>query len=107
MTEPEPVDKPPRESLRSRPSAIWLVVGAVVGGFLVGPFKLEPAWLWGMGGGLAGGLVGALAGWVASRKLPVLVRVLLVLTVLGSGFFLIWLVAGRQWILTPRSIGFS
>ncbi len=53
--------------MRRTSLTLWIVFGAVLGGFIVGAFPLQPAMVWSMGAGLAGGLWGALSGWVARR----------------------------------------
>jgi hypothetical protein len=78
---------------------IAVAAGAILGGLVVGAFDNRPAWLWGMGGGLAGGLVGWLAWRLGTSSMPVTVRVLLAVTVVAGGFLLIWLTAGRAWVL--------
>jgi hypothetical protein len=85
--------------MRNRPEAVWLVIGAVLGGMIVGPFRLQPPWLWGMFGGLFGGALGAAAGYLSRRAWPVPMRALAVLLLLGAGFFALWMISSGQFLL--------
>jgi hypothetical protein len=76
-----------------------VAAGAILGGLLVGAFDNRPGWLWGMGGGLAGGVIAWLSWRLSTSSVPTAVRALLVMLVAGAGFFLIWFVAGRAWVL--------
>ena len=85
--------------MRSRREVVWLVVGAVIGGMIVGPFRLQPPWLWGALGGLFGGGIGALAGYLTRRPWPGPVRAVLVLALLGLGFFSLWMLASAGFLV--------
>ena len=78
---------------------VAVAAGAILGGLLVGAFDNRPGWLWGMGGGLAGGVVGWLAWRLGTSSMPVVIRALLAAVLVFAGYFLIWCVAGRAWIL--------
>lgn len=80
-----------------------MVLGAVAGGVLVGLYRLQPAWLWGLLAGAAGGLLGGAAAAIMGWKRPLAVRLLAAGALLLAGFFLLWLVAGRQWVTDPRN----
>jgi hypothetical protein len=88
--------------MRGRAEQVGVVAGAIAGGIVVGSFNLQPSWLWGMGGGLAGGVIGALATYVATLKWSWSLRAVAVLLIVGSGFFALWMIAGRQFVLDPR-----
>lgn len=93
--------------MRTRLETLWVVAGAVLGGLVVGPFRLQPGWFWGVLGGSVGGLLGAVAAHVATRRWHWALRALAVLAVFGCGFFSLWLAAGREFVLdrTYRSLG--
>jgi hypothetical protein len=89
----------PESSLRRGPLTGWIAAGAVAGGLLAGTFRLEPALAWGMGYGLAGGALGALAGWVWRLPKLLAVRLTGVVLILAIGLFVLWLIAGRAFLL--------
>jgi hypothetical protein len=76
--------------MRTRAETIWVVVCAVIGGMIVGPFHLEPAWAWGMLGGAVGGVLGGIAGYITTLRWPWPVRALVAVLVVGLGFFGLW-----------------
>ena len=85
--------------MRAHAGTVWIVVGAIIGGAITGPFRLQPPWLWGMLGGLAGGLLGSLAAYVSTRRWHWSLRALTIALVLGSGFFGLWMVTSLQFVL--------
>jgi hypothetical protein len=89
---------------RTRAEAVWIALGAMVGGFITASFNLEPTWLWAMAGGGGGGATAALAAYVANRPLSRPLRLLSAAAVLVVGFFAIWLIAGRQYITDPANM---
>lgn len=89
--------------MRTRGENIWVVLGAVLGGMIVGTFPPEPRWLWGVGGGVAGALLGLLSAYLFSRPWPWPARALGVLAVFGGGFLLLFLGVGRLWITNPHN----
>ncbi|HTE18351.1 MAG TPA: hypothetical protein VK689_08220, partial [Armatimonadota bacterium] len=89
--------------MRGRVERVGVVAGAIAGGIVVGSFNLQPAWLWGMAGGVAGGFIGALAVYAKSKSWPWPLRTLAVILIVGGGFFALWMIAGRQFVLNPMN----
>lgn len=87
-----------------RAQLLGTAAGAGLGSFIVSVFKLQPAWLWGMAGGVGGGLTAALAGYVLTRRWPVALRAVAALLILGMGFAALYMLAGGLWITDPRNI---
>ena len=89
--------------MRTRAEQLGVMVGAIAGGLVVGSFSLQPAWLWGMAGGVVGGIIGALAVYVTTLKWPSPLRTLVVILIVGGGFAALWMIAGRQFVLDPSN----
>ena len=84
--------------MRTRAESLCVLIGAAIGGVLVAPWHLQPGWAWGMAGGVVGGLLGGLSAVLATRSWPLPARVLAIILLLTAGFFLLWLVTGREWL---------
>lgn len=94
--------------MRTRGQTAWVIAGAVLGGLIVGPFRLEPAWLWGMAGGAFGGGLGAVSAYLATRPWHPALRALAAVAVFVGGFVGLWLLTSfrslLEWVETtfPR-----
>jgi len=89
--------------MRTRAEMVWVMAGAVAGGMLVGPFELEPAWLWGLIGGVGGGATGWGVGIIAARPWPVAARLLAGAAVVALGFGALWYVSAGEWVRNPAN----
>ncbi len=85
--------------MQSRGQTAWIIAGAVLGGLIVGPFRLEPGWLWGMVGGAFGGALGAAAAFLAGRPWHPALRAVAAFAVFVGGFLGLWLLTSFRSLL--------
>ncbi|MBI3910204.1 MAG: hypothetical protein HY320_04640 [Armatimonadetes bacterium] len=78
---------------------IWIGAGAVLGGFLVGIYRLAPSSLSGVVGGLLGGLLGAGAYALLRRPWRPVYRWSAALGLLVLGFGVLWLLGGAAFVV--------
>jgi hypothetical protein len=93
--------------MRTGSGTVWLALGAMVGGMIVGLFPPEPRWLWSLIGGVTGGALGLGGARLAACRWHWALRLLAIAALLALGFGALFLVVGGRWVTDPRNFRIS